>query len=152
LIARYHQEAAANPEVQNIIAALQHYLSQADDQKVLGLEAKLSAAGRQKDILRASRMKEMFAKKLERHFFSESAQHIYAFILSRIYQLFKVEVRPLLLAEVGQSIVDRAVLEKVLQPVFAELEDNVLLVNYDELEGMLYFLTGNCHLAWDGSC
>jgi hypothetical protein len=154
LIARYRAEVESNPEFRQIIEDLQHYLSSADEDgvKVVGLEVKLQAAGRQDETKRAARLKEMFFKKLERHYFSETAQHIYAYILGRLHQLFSVEVRPLLHAQVDRFSIDRVVLDRVLQPVFAELEDNVLLIKYDELSGMLYFLTGNCHLRWTESC
>lgn len=154
LIAQYRQEAAANPELQSIIAELQHYLIAIDKagQKVVGLEAKLSVAGREDDTQRATRLKEIFVKKLERNRLSETAQHIYAYILGKIHRVFRFDIQPLIKAEADRTTVDQAIYEKILEPVIAELEDNVLHINHDEMEGMLYFLTGNCHLRWDGTC
>ncbi|MCY1030981.1 hypothetical protein OV207_05900 [Corallococcus sp. BB11-1] len=154
LIARYKSEVENNPDFRQIIEELQHYLTSADEDgvKVVGLEVKLKTAGRQDDVRRAARLKEIFFKKLERHYFSETAQHIYAYILGRLFQLFNIEVRPLLYAQVERFAIDRIVHERVLQPVFTELEDNVLLIKHDELSGMLYFLTGNCHIRWTESC
>src|SRR5690242_4344156 len=59
LMAQYRQELAGSPDLKVFIDKLQHYLSSVDsgDQKVIGLEAKLSAAGREFDTRRASTLK-----------------------------------------------------------------------------------------------
>jgi hypothetical protein len=37
---------------------------------------------------------------------------------------------------------------QIISPVSELLGENVLDIYPDELSGMLYFLTGNCHIRW----
>ena len=38
---------------------------------------------------------------------------------------------------------------EIIEPTYKHLEENILDINAVEIEGMLFFLTGNCHLRWD---
>ena len=44
--------------------------------------------------------------------------------------------------------IDSALYDNVVETVFNELDENVLLLNYQELIGAVYYLTGNCHIKW----
>lgn len=152
LIAQFESEKASNPDFSSIVDSLQHFLNQKLDlksQTVIGLEGKLKLAGREDEVEEAARLKEIFVKKLESHRLSQSAQRIYAYALGRIFLLFRAEIRPMLSKKESPEQVDAAILKKVFEPVFNELEDNVLLIDYQEIAGMLFYLTGNCHLRWD---
>ena len=42
-------------------------------------------------------------------------------------------------------------LDEVVHAIIESLEDNPLILNYQELKGMLYYLTGTCHINWHAS-
>jgi hypothetical protein len=44
--------------------------------------------------------------------------------------------------------IKRAVQHEIIDPIEAMLGENVLDLYADEINGMLYFLTGNCHIRW----
>lgn len=153
LIAQYREELSKDEAFRQTIDELQHFLLSNDALSgVQGLESKLVKGGRENEVVEATRKKELFAKKLEKHRLSQAAQQIFAYLLARVLQLFRSEIRPLIHDNVSPVHVDSALVKKVYEPLLSELEDNVLFINPVELEGMLYYLTGNCHLRWDTSC
>ncbi len=50
---------------------------------------------------------------------------------------------------VDQSLINRALVDKVYDRVFEDLEDNFLSLMPIELEGMVWYLTANCYIHWD---
>ena len=144
----FKEEQANNITTQEIIPKLQHYNSVVDiDSKVVGLEEKLRLGGFESDIVTAQVMKEMCAKKLTEFQFSPSAQKVFCILLAEIYTKFIFNVSPVL--ETAEKHEVMSIIEtRVIGPVQDILGENVLEIYSDELVGMLYFLTGNCHLKW----
>jgi hypothetical protein len=149
LIEQYKKEAAENQSLKDFIGVLQHYLNNVDGARIIGLEAKLNAGGRQSEIDEAISLKELFYKKLKTSQFSEAAQHMMAFILGDMREAYRAYVYPLIEKKEDKSAVDKIILEKILNPLLEKLEENVLRISIAELRGMLFFLTGNCHIRWD---
>lgn len=146
LNARYKAEQETYPD---IVGALQHYLNRVDASPVLGIYYKLNAAGWDHDeISRAAELKELFAKKLRHHMLSEVAQHIIAHVLARVFNAFESAIRPLIASNASAEQIRAAVTERVIEPAFNELEENVLMLHLPEILGALYYLTGNCHVKW----
>ena len=145
---KYCEEARLNCRYQQVIDSLQHYITNVDDGQVIGLEGKLSAAGRQDQLMKAMRFKELFAKMLQAHILFKSAQEILAHLLGKMDALFDHKVQPLIAAQRPASDIDAIVLCEVLQPLLNDLDENDLGIHMQQLRGMLYFLTGNCHIKW----
>lgn len=140
---------AEQKEFSDVIGALQHYLNRIDSSPVLGIYYKLNAAEWDPDeINRAAELKELFAKKLRHHMLSETAQHIIAHVLTRVFNGFRAVIKPLIAANAPAEQIRVAVNERVIEPVFNELEENVLMLHLPEILGALYYLTGNCHVKW----
>ena len=131
-----------------ILPDLEHFMSKVDVDKVIGLEAKLLAASRGEDLQEATRQKEIVAKKLHQHATSKAAQKIYILILGMLLYNFRAFIKPLIDDKASNSEITQAVLKQVIEPCIDKLEDNVLEMFYDDIWGMIYYLTGNCHIKW----
>jgi C-terminal domain 9 of the ABC-three component (ABC-3C) systems len=149
LIERFKDEMTNDVVFRSMVEKLQHFCTQVDDGgEVAGLEAKLSA-GEYGQFLEFARItKEQFSKKLTKYQFYESAQLIHAYVLADIYVLFNNKIYPLIKKGEPQATILSAIQELVISPVQDRLEENVLELFADEINGALYFLTGNCHIKW----
>lgn len=149
LINKYADEAKQDPHLRETMKQLQNY--QLPRSTFVGLERKLKLAAWPEDEIEwATLWKETFAKRLEQISFSPAAQEIVVYVLGKVHNLFKIKIRPLINEGTAtREEVDVATIRDVLEPVFAELEDNPLGLCSGEISGALYFLTGNCHLRWD---
>lgn len=148
LIRKFKEEADTDTKAEVMIEKLRHYSVNVDDGSVIGLKAKLEEAGLAHLHDRAARNKEAYFKKLMKHTFSEAAQTIHAAALAKTHARFEAYVTPKLAAGASDEEVLAQLHEKVVEPVETLLEDNILDLYTDEVNGMVYFLTGNCHLRW----
>lgn len=148
LIAKFKAERAGDAAFARVIERLQHYGSQVPGEEIIGLEPKLEAGGRNGFCNFAQKTKELFTKKLAQHQLSESAQEIHAHLLAEVYTRFHNHVYPLIVSDRPRDEVNRAIQTNVVDPVVGMLEENVLQLYADDINGMLYFLTGNCHIKW----
>ena len=146
LIKGYLEEAKGNPAIPAIVAGLQHYMNVSPD--VRGIEEKFIQADRIDHLEEALVLKERAYQKIMRYQFSSNAQEIFAFLLAELHTNFQQIVWPAVLDGAGRSQIDELVLTKVLEPALQRLEQNPLKVFKDEIRGLLFFLTGNCWIAW----
>jgi hypothetical protein len=132
-----------------LIDKLEHYSNPAEDEvEIIGLEKKLVLGGYSSLYGFAVKTKEMFVKHLARHQFSEAAQKMHAILLVETYACFQQHVYPSIAAGVPMPQVMHIVEEHVYAYLEEKLGDNVLDLYKDEICGMLFFLTGNCHIKW----
>lgn len=120
----------------------------------IGLDAKLrdghfSPAA----IDKARRQKQYYAKKATKYQYCESAQRIDSYLFGKVCCRFDQYVLNLIEEQQPLSIIKTAVYEKVILPIMAELNevgsaDTELCYNEDDIFGMLYYLTGKCHINW----
>lgn len=119
----------------------------------IGLEAKLKDGGfSQSAIDKARRLKMYFAKKSTRFQYYESAQLIDGYLFAKLCHRFDTYILPniesLSLCDIRQMVY-----EKVVLPIIDEINanglcDRQLCYNEDDIYGMLYYLTGKCHINW----
>ena len=150
LYKRLRSEIADDQELSEYIDQLQIFTRSVEDEVVVGLDGKFSAAGRQDELAMAKAMKEMTYGQLRRNMFSRTFQTIYATLMGKIYEEFQTWVRPAIARGADREEIDRLVNLHVVKPIAAELE---MCPDYDgapttDVRGMIYFLTGNCHLRW----
>lgn len=150
LLERLREEKAANSTLSTIVAALQHYLISRDLDPTVGLPMKLQAGNREEYIEQAMEEKELFFKHLTKNQLYTSSQEIYAYLLGRVRDYFKADVAPKIAQGLPAVDVDSAVVTGVINPILAELDSNDLVLMSHHVRGMIYFLTGNCFLRWDG--
>ena len=119
----------------------------------IGLEAKLKDGGfSQSAIDKARRLKMYFAKKSTRFQYYESAQRIDIYLFAKLCNRFDTYILPNI-ESLPLSEINQMVYEMVVQPIIDEINangscDRQLCYTEDDILGMLYYLTGNCHINW----
>jgi hypothetical protein len=147
LYAEFELEKETNPQITEFIEELNYYYNKLDGE-VIGLEEKLKNANREGFIKFALRVKETYHKKLYRHQFSDTAQRINVFVLALVESYFTNIVYPKICAHASYEEINILIQENVINKVLNELGENVLGFTATDINGMLYFLTGNCHIEW----
>ena len=141
-----------NGITEDVFDALDYYKTKLDGTK--GLEEKLTDGGfRPSRIAEAIRLKEMFAKIAMRYDCYPSAQKIIHSLFARIKHEFDDNIFPLIESQQPLNIVMKQIRESIVIPIRDMLEangahDTVLGFNEDHIYGMIYYLTGMCHLNW----
>lgn len=141
-----------NGITEDVFDALDYYKTKLDGTK--DLEEKLTDGGfRPSRIAEAIRLKEMFAKIAMRYDCYPSAQKIIHSLFARIKHEFDDNIFPLIESQQPLNIVMKQIRESIVIPIRDMLEangahDTVLGFNEDHIYGMIYYLTGMCHLNW----
>lgn len=141
-----------NGITEDVFDALDYYKTKLDGTK--DLEEKLTDGGfRPSRIAEAIRLKEMFAKIAMRYDCYPSAQKIIHSLFARIKHEFDDNIFPLIESQQPLNIVMKQIRENIVIPIRDMLEangahDTVLGFNEDHIYGMIYYLTGMCHLNW----
>lgn len=148
LIKKFKEDETNNYKITEIIDNLNHYSIRIDDDTVYDLEYKLKAGNRENEYKRAALLKERIAKKIKLNEHSEAAQEIYAYLLSQICADFHLHVYPLISTH-SEIQINIILDEKVIKPALNILGENVLRILKEDINGMIYFLTGNCHIKWE---
>jgi hypothetical protein len=148
---KLNMEVASDERYEGVMESLKYYLTRLD-----GIDAttKLEDGGfKEAEVIEAIKKKEKFAKRLELNKFYESAQWIDSQLFAKIKMNFETYVLPLIYDNSSKHEIMREVVSKVVEPVLdlINLEgenDEVLNYNADDIFGMIYYLTGQCHLNW----
>jgi len=148
MIEKFKEEIKNNKVIDKIIDDLQHYSNPAPGDTLIGLEAKMEEGGRSDMIPFAKRTKELYYKKLTQYQFSETAQEIHVFLLAEVFTRFHNFIHPLMGSNLSQIQINEIIQDKIINPIQDILDENVLRLYSAEINGMLYFLTGNCHIRW----
>ena len=133
----------------SFIEDLQHFLDKPASEVNRTLAEKLAASARQDLIPFAEAEKERAMKKIMRFQTSETAQQIFACVLSDLRNRFLLHVSPLLATNASRAVVDAAMHDKVVAPVAQSMEPSPLSLDPGAVMAMLFYLAGNCHIKWD---
>lgn len=149
LYKKFEEEKKNNADLQEFCEELDYYNSRVDGD-VLGLEEKLTLGNREKIIFYAKSAKEKFHKKLiKTSQYSLVAQEINISILAKVKRGFMMEVYTLICNDAPQENIDRLITERIIMPVKQELGINLFRYDEEDIMGMIFFLTGNCHIKWN---
>lgn len=120
----------------------------------LGLKRKLQDGGYNKTAIdKACRLKQGYAQKATKYQYYEMANRIDDYLFAILSNRFDDYVYPLIVNQRPLADIKQAVSEQVIIPVMKELNENgeddiYLCYTTDDILGMLYYLTGNCHINW----
>lgn len=136
--------------ISHMIEKLLRYSTPVQEEATLmiGLESKLVEGGYVSYLHFAAQTKELFTKHLFKYQFSESAQKMYAFLLAKVYTCFGQHVYPAIVQGSPPQEVMQLVDVHVYAKIVECLGENILELYDDEIAGMLFYLTGNCHIKW----
>lgn len=128
---------------------LQFFIDAREGQDIVGLKSKLEKVGRSSYYMSAIERKECFAKLLLRFENFSSAQELFAYFLSIIYDCFDSCIIPqvsnLSHADI-EVIVDRDCVEKIISEMGAGFDHFTL--NRTHVRGMIYWLADKCFVRW----
>jgi hypothetical protein len=146
LYEKFQKEKNENQELRESFEDFDYINS---DKDVIGLEEKLKNGNRENIIDYAKEVKERFHKKLlKTSQYSLAAQEINAYILFKIRRCFMEEIYTLICNNTSKEQISSFITERIINPVKAELGINLFQYNEEDIQGMIYFLTGNCHIKW----
>lgn len=147
LLVSLKEQIENKQSAREVIEELARYHSRRSVDGIDGLEAKLEAGNLSHRYLDAIEKKERFAKLLEKMSLYSSAQKIFAIFLSKVENEFSHVVHPqvpsLSEAELNQLIIDR-----IINPICDQCDADVLLISYDTVYGMVYWLAEQCFIRW----
>lgn len=149
LYIKLEEEKKNSESFTDIVNELLHYQNYAKNTPIIGLEKKLENGHRLKYLEFAEISKEKFAKKILINEHSESAQLIYAFLLAKVYTSFQTNIYTRINEGHPEAFINQLITETIIKPLEELLGDNLLRIYDDEIYGMVYFLTDNCHIKWN---
>ena len=110
------------------------------------LDQKLKEGGREHDIPRASKQKHYFTMMLNKYSLHLSAQELFAVILADLYNYFETIIKPDL-TTLSETKINEKLYAKI-ESLHSEVSDGAIIFTTDDIYGMIYYLTGNCHVEW----
>jgi hypothetical protein len=147
LLHRLQHEMEHDVRVQQTIEKLQVYCRRKSEVGPVGLEAKLTAADREYEILGAIERKEQFAKLLERWSLYGSAQEIFAYLLARAEHEFTMSVNPHL-GIADPVAINQVITQRIVEPTIADCGVGEFCFDHRSAMGMVYWLAEQCFVRW----
>lgn len=144
------EKAGDDEQLTEYIGQLQIFTRTVENEELAGLGEKLCAAGRQDQLDMAKAMKEMVYARLRENMFSRTFQTIYATLMGKIFEEFETYIKPAIARGADRAEIDELVHSRVVLPVVLELDQcpECSDAPAQTVRGMIYFLTGNCHIRW----
>lgn len=116
------------------------------------LEQKLIDANREEYIDEALFYKESASKFIIKYQQNTSIQYIISSILALIKKDFMHFITPLINNNADIYEVNNAIDTHIIKPIEEILSNTDLSLHFDQVNNLLYFLAGNCHICWDKKC
>lgn len=146
---KFQKEKGENQELRELCEELDYFNSIVDED-IIGLEEKLKNGGRERLIHYAKEVKERYHKKLiKTSQYSLVAQDINVYLLSKVRRGFVLEIYTLICNNEPEEKINYLITERIINPIKVDLGINLFRYNEDDIMGMIFFLTGNCHLKWN---
>ncbi|CAJ1258880.1 Uncharacterised protein [Klebsiella pneumoniae] len=139
-------------ELISIMEDLAEYLDDYPGREIIGLEGKLLRGDRSDLVERATRLKNKFARRVAKDQMSLVEQTVYIQILSAICSSWHQCIYPAIISGQSKVEIDRLVNIEIIQPVHKAIVRYDSLITTELVSGMLYFLTGLCHVSWGIKC
>jgi len=150
LVEQLREQIGKDPEAAEFVESLLSWINPKKTALTRDLAEKLNACGKGHLICDALEAKERFAKQLKKTTFNPAIQEIYAYILGEIYANFNHRIKPRIAAAVEPGSIEGAIAD-LANTITSQIANapTSLGVGMTEITGMLYYLTGNCHIDWD---
>jgi hypothetical protein len=139
-------------ELISIMEDLAEYLDDYPGREIIGLEVKLQRGNRTDLVERAIRLKNKFARRVAKDQMSLVEQTVYIQVLSAICSVWHQCIYPAIISGQSKTEIDRLVYVELVQPAHQAIVRFDSLVTTELVSGMLYFLTGLCHISWEAKC
>ena len=145
-------DGVADLEIGHVSAEMlnefEYFTTVAEDDR-RSLEQKLGDAKRKFQIRPAKRAKERFAMALQRNIAQPSAVARYTRLMADVESRYNRHILKIISSGGNLSEVDAAIQKEVLDPCTASHSTDDHATSANLVDGALYYLAGNCHLAFD---
>lgn len=148
-LARIQELSENDEDFQWFVERLDFFTNQKTQTPVIGLEQKLMNGGRDDLLEIAIERKDFFAKRLMKSQLNRRRQGIFLYILQKISFAFEDRVRPLMKKGASREVIDEVILSGIVDTIYREVMAEDPTIDQYMISGMLYFLTGKCHLIWE---
>lgn len=149
LLLEHENEKKIDSEYQSFSDELNNFFKKKHVENLRDLRTKLTDGGRDNLVDIAIDSKERVTKKIHRFSLYKSAQDIYTYLLTNIRTAFKHTVENRIKSGKFETFeIDDIVRNEIIEPFFNNIQGSSLYIDVDELYGILYLLTGNCHIEW----
>jgi hypothetical protein len=149
LFEKLKEVCGSNTKVEVISEDLNRFSVSRDS---IGLEQKLIDGNRSHIIPDATWLKQEYYKKLTKFQFFEPAQQIHALLLGIVLEKFRNIIYPMIQGGSTDAEISRSVSLEIIDPIMKTIQeegcDDVMGLSSVDVEGMIYFLTGQCHIKW----
>jgi hypothetical protein len=150
LLEEHELEKKNNSEYQYFSDDLNNFFKQKTEKKLRDLTQKLVDGHRENFVSVALEAKERVTKKIYKFSLYISAQEVYTYLLTNIRTTFKHSIESKIKSGKFEIFeIDDLVKVNIIEPFFQTVQGSSLYIDLDELYGLLYLLTGNCHIEWD---
>lgn len=150
LFERLNNEYNSNNEIDQINDTLRRYI---DNRDTIGLEQKLINGNKEYLYEDAVWLKDQYSKKLTKFQFFEPAQEIHAFLLGIVLEKFHNIIYPLFRDKKTDEQVLNTISESIINPIIDIIQEegcnDVMGLDSTDIRGMIFFLTGRCHIKWE---
>lgn len=140
--------AEGSIEYQELIEELENYQKPREGREIIGLENKLKNAEMDLIIDEAKYLKSRAISKIAKYQFQSHKAAVHNYIYGKINEVFNAEILPLIQKGLAPAEINKVISNMIVQPVADEVCSADPTINSDTIRGMLYILTGNCHLTW----
>lgn len=149
LISRTNELLDEDEEYRDFIHELNSLLEHRTGREIIGTEQKLLNGDRQ-DLIEDSWFYESkFARKLAKGELSRTSQAIFLHCLSTINEEFLSNIRPLIEKNTDNLIVNQVIERNIIDNLYGQVSSADSSITKQVIRGMLYFLTGKCHIKWE---
>ncbi|WP_024299169.1 ABC-three component system protein [Methylomicrobium lacus] len=135
-----------------ILDDLVEYITDHPERKIVGLQKKLENGNRHDLFARASFLKNKFARRVAKNQMSVTEQQVYIQILSAINTTWYQIIHPKIISGSNNHEVDQLIFDNLIKPIHQAIVRFDSTITSETVCGMLYFLTGKCHLIWEPEC
>lgn len=146
LVDVYKDEVRNGAEVHSLIDELLHYNSQ--KYEIRNLETKLAEVNLGELVAEAEELKQLISMLIMKNQNFKSAQKMIALLLDEVASVFNCKIKPHITCGVTKLVAEQLIAQHLEAEIRKNLGENVLDIYNRQIKGMLYFLTGNCHLEW----
>lgn len=150
LLIKLRVQYDCSEQTQTTMDELARYHTRRAPDGIDGLEAKLAASGRSGYYDEAIEKKEMFAKLLEQWSLYSSAQQIFVHILARAENEFTHVIYGQIPTKTPEEI-NALVMDRIVNPIVEECGGDLMSVNHNLVQGMVYWLAEQCFIKWHKS-
>lgn len=149
LIDRTNKLLETDEEYCDFIFDLKSLLENRKGREIIGTEQKLLNGDRNDLIEDAWFYESKFSRKVGRGELSRTNQAIFLHCLTTINEVFISEVRPLIEANSEKLVINTVIQKRIIERIYEEVSSADSSITQQVIRGMLYFLTGKCHIKWE---